>query len=182
MKNMACILAFLLVYPFLLFAAPADDNAAALKRLDEVIKKKETYQKRKEKDIDVLKRQLSRSVAPADKYRLYGALYDAYLHYQADSALHYVNKRQTVLSLLDTPELANEITINRATVFGVMGMYIEAMKELDGIRTEKLDRNTLMYYYQTYRACYGWLADYTTNREEKENYREKNAAYRDSII
>ena len=73
MKNMACILAFLLVYPFLLFAAPADDNAAALERLDEVIKKKETYQKRKEKDIDVLKRQLSRSVAPADKYRLYGA-------------------------------------------------------------------------------------------------------------
>ena len=182
MKNMVRILAFLLVYPFLLFAAPADDNAAALERLDEVIKKKETYQKRKEKDIDVLKRQLSRSVAPADKYRLYGALYDAYLHYQADSALHYVNKRQTVFPLLDTPELANEITINRATVFGVMGMYIEAMKELDGIRTEKLDRNTLMYYYQTYRACYGWLADYTTNREEKEKYREKTDAYRDSII
>lgn len=40
MKNMACILAFLLVYPFLLFAAPADDNAAALERLDEVIKRK----------------------------------------------------------------------------------------------------------------------------------------------
>ena len=59
---------------------------------------------------------------------------------------------------------------------------IEAMKELDSIRTEKLDRNTLMYYYQTYRACYGWLADYTTNREEKEKYREKTDAYRDSII
>ena len=63
-----------------------------------------------------------------------------------------------------------------------MNMYIEAMKELDGIRTEKLDQRTLMYYYQTYRACYGWLADYTTNREEKEKYREKTDAYRDSII
>ena len=182
MKNIARMLAFLLVYPFLLFAAPADDNAAALKRLDEVIKKKETYQKRKEKEIDALKAQLARTVAPADKYRLYGSLYDAYLHYQADSALHYINKRQTVLPLLDSPEAANEIIINRATVFGVMGMYIEAMKELDAIRSGKLDRNTLMYYYQTYRACYGWLADYTTNREEKEKYREKTDAYRDSII
>ena len=93
MRNIAYILAFLLVCPTLLFATQTDDNAAVLKRLDDIINKKETFQVQKEKAIDALKMQLAHSVAPADKYRLYGSLFDAYLHYQADSALYYINRR-----------------------------------------------------------------------------------------
>lgn len=175
MRNIAYILAFLLVCPTLLFATQTDDNAAVLKRLDDIINKKETFQVQKEKAIDALKMQLAHSVAPADKYRLYGSLFDAYLHYQADSALYYINRRQQLLPQLTRPELADEIIIDRATVLGVMGMYIEAMKELESINSEKLDKQTLL-------ACYGWLADYTTNKEEKKKYLTKTDLYRDSII
>ena len=76
MRNIAYILAFLLVCPTLLFATQTDDNAAVLKRLDDIINKKETFQVQKEKAIDALKMQLAHSVAPADKYRLYGSLFD----------------------------------------------------------------------------------------------------------
>ena len=165
MRNITYILAFLLVCPILLFAKQTD-NAAVLKRLDDIINKKETFQIQKEKGIDALKVQLAHSVTPADKYRLYGSLFDAYLHYQADSALHYINRRQQILPQLERPELANKIIIDRATALGVMGMYIEAMEELEKINPVKLDEQTLLSYYQTYRACYGWLADYPTNREE----------------
>lgn len=182
MRNVAYILAFLLVCPTSLFATQTDDNAAVLKRLDDIINKKETFQVQKEKTIDALKVQLAHSVASADKYHLYGSLFDAYLHYQADSALHYINRRQQILPQLDRPELANEIIIDRATALGVMGMYIEAMEELKKINPVKLDKQTLLSYYQTYRACYGWLADYTTNQEEKKKYLEKTDLYRDSII
>lgn len=40
MRNIAYILAFLLVCPTLLFATQTDDNAAVLKRLDDIIKKR----------------------------------------------------------------------------------------------------------------------------------------------
>lgn len=120
-----------------------------------------------------MKLQLAHSNAPADKYRLYGSLFDAYLHYQADSALHYINKKQQVLPQLNRPELDNKIIIDRATVLGVMGMYIEAIEELERMNPTKLDKETLLAYYQTYRACYGWLADYTTNKEAKKKYLEK---------
>ena len=66
MRNIAYILAFLLVCPTLLFATQTDDNAAVLKRLDDIINKKETFQVQKEKAIDALKMQLAHSVAPAD--------------------------------------------------------------------------------------------------------------------
>lgn len=49
MRNIAYILAFLLVCPTLLFATQTDDNAAVLKRLDDIINKKETFQVRKRK-------------------------------------------------------------------------------------------------------------------------------------
>ncbi|MFV0323772.1 MAG: DUF6377 domain-containing protein [Bacteroides xylanisolvens] len=182
MRNLVYYILFLLLISSVSLSAKQMEYRAALKRLDDIINKKETYQLQKEKQIDALKVQLAHSVDPADKYRLYGSLFDAYLHYQADSALHYINNRKEILPQLNRPELENEIIINRATVLGVMGMYIEAMEELQRIDPQKLDERMLLSYYQTYRACYGWLADYTTNKEEKKKYLEKTDLYRDSII
>jgi hypothetical protein len=183
MRNLTYYLLFLLfVYPLSLSAKHTDINKAALKKLDDIISKKETYQIRREKDIADLKVQLAHSTDPARNYELYASLFGAYLHYQADSALHYINRQMEILPQLNRPELEYEIVINRATVMGVMGMYIEAMEQLEKIDPKKLNEWTLLSYYQTYRACYGWLADYTTNKTEKEKYLKKTDLYRDSII
>lgn len=182
MRNVAYyIFSFLLACPFLAFAEHTD-REAALKRLDDAISRKEVFQVQKEKKIDSLKVQLTHTTVPLDKYRLYNSLFDAYVHYQADSALHYVNERMNILPLLNRPELENEIRIDRATVMGVMGMYMEAIEQLEKINSRTLNEETLLSYYQTYRACYGWLADYTTNKEEKKKYLLKTELYRDSII
>ena len=54
MKNLTLYMLFLLLlFPFSLCAMHTD-NAAALKKLDEVISKKETFQIRKEKEINNL--------------------------------------------------------------------------------------------------------------------------------
>ena len=168
MKNLTLYMLFLLLlFPFSLCAMHTD-NAAALKKLDEVISKKETFQIRKEKEINNLKLELAHSTDPVRKYELYASLFGAYLHYQADSSLYYINREMEILPLLNRPELEYEIIINRATVMGVMGMYIEAIEQLERIDPKKLNEWTRLSYYQTYRACYGWLADYTTNKNEKE--------------
>ena len=183
LRNLTYYLLFLLfVYPLSLSAKHTDINKAALKKLDDIISKKETYQIRREKDITDLKVQLAHSTDPARNYELYASLFGAYLHYQADSALHYINRQMEILPQLNRPDLEYEIVINRATVMGVMGMYIEAMEQLEKIDPKKLNEWTLLSYYQTYRACYGWLADYTTNKTEKEKYLKKTDLYRDSII
>lgn len=59
MKNLTLYMLFLLLlFPFSLCAMHTD-NAAALKKLDEVISKKETFQIRKEKEINNLKLELA---------------------------------------------------------------------------------------------------------------------------
>ena len=60
MRNLTYYLLFLLfVYPLSLSAKHTDINKAALKKLDDIISKKETYQIRREKDIADLKVQLA---------------------------------------------------------------------------------------------------------------------------
>ena len=55
MRNIAyCVLSFLLVGSVSMFAKQTD-NVAALKKLDDIINKKETYQIQKEKEIEGLK-------------------------------------------------------------------------------------------------------------------------------
>ena len=62
MRNLTYYLLFLLfVYPLSLSAKHTDINKAALKKLDDIISKKETYQIRREKDITDLKVQLAHS-------------------------------------------------------------------------------------------------------------------------
>ena len=56
MRNLTCYLLFLLlVSPLSLFAKHTDLNKAVLKKLDDIISKKETYQIQREKEITDLK-------------------------------------------------------------------------------------------------------------------------------
>lgn len=182
MKNRTYYILFVLFAFPLLLSAMQTDNEVVLKKLDEVISQKKTFQIRKEKEISNLKLELTRSTDLVKTHELYGALYGAYLHYQADSSLYYINREIEILPLLNQPELESEIIINRAAVMGVMGMYIEAIEQLKKVDPKKLNKWALLSYYQNYRGCYGWLADYTTNKSEKEKYLKITDLYRDSII
>jgi HTH-type transcriptional regulator, polysaccharide utilization system transcription regulator len=182
MKNVTYFfILFLLTLTTPLFA-DKNSNEEVLKRLDRVIDNKTACHVQKEKEIVDLKQRLHRSKDNREKYELCGSLFNAYLHYQADSALYYINGKMNLLPLLNHPELKNEIVINRAEVMGVMGMYNEALEQLERVDPLELERETLAYYYRTYRAYYGWVADYTTNDAEKVKYLKKTDAYRDSIL
>lgn len=182
MKNVTYFfILFLLTLTTPLFA-DKNSNEEVLKRLDRVIDNKTACHVQKEKEIVDLKQRLHRSKDNREKYELCGSLFNAYLHYQADSALYYINGKMNLLPLLNHPELKNEIVINRAEVMGVMGMYNEALEQLERVDPLELERETLAYYYRTYRAYYGWVADYTTNDAKKVKYLKKTDAYRDSIL
>ena len=176
-----CLILFLFIYPLSLMADNGL-NESVLKELDRVIEEKYSFHVHKEKEIDEIKARLHRSGNNEEKYELCGSLFYLYLHYQADSSLYYINEKMRLLPLLDKPELKNEIIINRAEVMGVMGMYNEALEQLRQINPQALELGPLNYYYRTFRAYYGWVADYTTNAEEKQKYLEKTDAYRDSIL
>ncbi len=153
-----------------------------LEELDMVVEKKETYTLPKENELSEYRMRLQHAKDNRQKYDLCNKLFAGYLHYQADSALAYVERKQELLPLLNEPILEQELIINRAEVMGVMGMYSWAEELLSKVKPETLTPQLLGYYYRTVRANYGWFADYLVHKDLKEYYKKKAHVYRDSIM
>ena len=164
------------------FAITGDSIRLVLEELDAIIDNKNTFHAQKEKDMEALKLRLKATVDKDEMLELYGELFNDYLHYQADSSLFYIDEKIRLISSMKRPDLNAEILINRAEVLGVMGMYTEALEQLEQVNPQTLDLKALNYYYRVYCACYGWLADYTTSMTVKQKYRQQANAYRDSIL
>ena len=155
---------------------------SVLKELDDVVANKHQYDAAKEKEITSVKDRLNRTSDIKEKYDLCQELFNVYLHYQADSALHYVECKKELLSQLQDEYQKEELLINFAEVMGVMGMYSKANELLSQINPSTLDDELLGYYYRTMRAYYGWLADFTAYDVLKKEYLVKTHQYRDSIM
>lgn len=178
--KVCCLLFFLCL--FVPGYATDRTNESILCELDEVIENKQFYTSRKEKELEEFKQQLKVALDPRLKYELCDKLFNAYLHYQADSSLVYVNRKENLLPLLDNPDLESEIIINQAEVMGVMGMYPWASDLLAKIHPKELSSDLLGYYYRTMRAYYGWVADYSSYDKVKHEFLIKTHIYRDSIM
>lgn len=182
MKNLIYLIFLLAIGSFDFLSATESTDETAFKKLDETLKSKNIFQNKKEADIEEIKNKLKQSADIDQKYALCEELFSQYLHYQADSSLAYIKEKEKLAEAMDRPELKTEIAINKAEVYGVMGMYNEAFEQLENIDTANLSPGMLGYYYRALRAYYGWLTDYTTNRDEKLKYEQKTNAYRDSIL
>lgn len=181
------LLSGLLMFLFLLTPLPAQGGGKSfplsiLNDLDEAIGRKGEFQRQKDRVIQHLKEQLNQADTPMEQYALYGKLFDEYLHYQADSATYYLNRREELLPLEACVDCAEEVMINRAAVMGVMGMYADALHLLERIDARHLSADMRMKYYHACRTCFGWLADYTIEQRIKQRYLEKTDQYRDSIL
>ena len=155
---------------------------AALEELDKAIAQEDEYRLRKDRRIRELKQQLSHSFAPIDQYALCKQLFEEYLHYEADSAGYYLKLRKELLPIEGHDGLEEEVTIDLAGVRGVMGMYADALRRLEGIQADSLEQELRMEYYYACRTCYGWMADYAIGLDVKRRYMEMTDRYRDSIM
>lgn len=185
MKNTIFCWLLSLLYAAVSFSSFAgeDTNEKVLRQLDAVIAHKDKYIAEKESRVEGLHSRLRSVADPRLRYQLCDTLFREYLHFQTDSALHYVRaKRQLLPLLVDSLRLRSEVGINQAEVLGVMGMYPDALAQLQSIRRADLDKPLLAYYLETFRAYYSWVADYATNPAEKKRYLNRAQAYRDSII
>ena len=160
----------------------ADSVRVILGKLDEAIGQKDEYLVRKHARIQDLRRSLERTADPEGQYGIYKKLFEEYLHFQADSAVYYLNRRARLLPIEGHADWEEEVRINRAAVLGVMGLYADALHLLKGIDADSLGTDLRMTYYHVCRTCYGWLADYTIEKREKQKYLADTDLYRDSIM
>ena len=88
-----------------LLLAEQRDIELLLKELDGVINQKDVYTHPKEKELSELRIRLKNAKNNRQKYELCDKLFTGYLHYQADSALAYVERKEELLPSFHDPLL-----------------------------------------------------------------------------
>lgn len=163
-------------------ASLRDSVEVALRSLDSLIERRGELHQQHEAMLDSLKREMNATKDVNEKYQLCGSLFYHYLHYQTNSSLYYVDRKESLLPRMNRPDLKGEIYVNRAEVLLVSGKLSEAWQELSRINPGKTEKGLRQYYYSTYCNYYIWMAGMTMDKTMRAQYYQQANHYRDSIL
>lgn len=153
-----------------------------LQKLNEVIKERPLYIKKKEQRLNLLKEKLKRNISDDERFSVLGSLLDEYHSFNTDSSLYIARERYHIAMRLNKQELIDNARMNTAEIMGTAGMYKESLDLMQNLRIASLPDYLHTYYYHIYRTVYGLMADYAVTNQEKSLYLEMTNRYRDSLL
>lgn len=181
MKKLQFSLFLFLFFPSLLLAKTKLDSLFII--LDKTISERPIYNEEKEQRINKLREELL-TVSSSDEstYKILWTLFDEYRSYKMDMSLYYANEKMKIAERIGRQDYIDDTKINLAEVMMIVGMYKEALEELQKIDKSKLASYLHPYYYDIYYTTYTLMIDYAVTTDAKKTYTEKSNLYRDSLL
>jgi hypothetical protein len=124
----------------------------------------------------------SRDLSPAEAFDLYGQLFRAEFTYRFDNAMEAADRKLEAASALKDKAKMSEANVDRAMLFCIAGMYLEAMQASAQIDTSCLSGAPLIQYYNFQQRFFYDFREYTRNDGESDSLPEKVRYYRRRII
>lgn len=152
-----------------------------LKELDEVVDNDDMYKEIRAHRADSLVQAASHRKGQ-QRIDLYVEAYNIYSHYQCDSAVKTLQRLSLVPEASENGDVTEYLKIANGEILGIMGLYVEAYETLQSVNVDELSHQNKLFYFQTFRSVFGWIADYSRNSPSYEKYVKLTNIYRDSII
>ena len=154
-----------------------------LVRLDRTIEMAGDFVSNHEAKTAALKSLLeNRDIKPAEAFDLYGQLFDAEFTYRFDNVKEAVDQKAAAAAALKDRSKISEANVNRAMLFCVAGMYLEATQAFAQIDSTCLQGSQLIDYYNFRQRFLYDFREYTRNDEEQNSLPGKVRYYRRRII
>lgn len=118
-----------------------------LDSLDSSLGKSAGYAAEKERRISSLRRRLSQTVSPEQRFWICRNLVDEYSSYNSDSALHYIDISTAIARQTGRREWIDEMNLNRAYIYAATGLLAEAESTLDEIDPREMTPALATDYY-----------------------------------
>lgn len=153
-----------------------------LVELDNVIGQKQDYQAARFRRADSLMSVVSLTDGAA-RIDALKQLYDTYLHFQTDSTLSVLNRFKNLPEYNTDVRLQQYVTLNEATVYGMMGLYYQAFLNMNSVALQPIDDETRLHYYNALHSVLGWMGEYTEAQlpDLSHGVLQRALAYHDSI-
>jgi len=187
MKSVLSILVLCCLFPAFIsadtFKRSLEENKKLLYSLDSLIEHQAVFVKVKEERIMQLKRRYSQVKDVKELYAVNRMIYLEYRVYDADSALHYINKNIRLAQQNNNRIWEVASLLEQSFVLTSSGLLTEALKAVSDIRPEELPQNLRSEYYGRLCTLYSRLRDYSgENAHLSEHYNNLQLVYRDSVF
>ena len=186
MKSGLFILIVCLLFPAYVCADTSkhalEENRKLLHSLDSLLEQQDLFVRVKEERIQQLKMQYSRVKDVKELYAMNRMIYLEYRVYDADSALHYINKNIQLAQQTDNRTWEVVSLLEQSFVLTSSGLLTEALKAVSDIQPEELPQNLRSEYFGRLCTLYSRLRDYSSeNSQLSEHYNNLQKAFRDSV-
>ena len=186
MKSGLFILIVCLLFPTYVCADTSkhalEENRKLLHSLDSLQEQQDLFVRVKEERIKQLKMQYSRVKDVKELYAMNRMVYLEYRVYDADSALHYINKNIQLAQQTDNRTWEVVSLLEQSFVLTSSGLLTEALKAVSDIQPEELPQNLRSEYFGRLCTLYSRLRDYSSeNSQLSEHYNNLQKAFRDSV-
>lgn len=187
MRSVLSILVFCFLFPALAaadsFERSFEENKKLLYSLDSLLIHQDVFVKVKEERIMQLKKQYNQVKDVKELYAMNRMIYLEYRVYDADSALHYINKNIRLAQQTSNRTWEVVSLLEQSFVLTSCGLLTEALNAVSDIRSEELPQNLRSEYFGRLCTLYSRLRDYSgENSHLSEHYNELQKTYRDSIL
>ena len=169
----------LIVFAFCTFFAGAESvqkfSHEDLQALDAELDKAPQYDKQIYSKLDALKKQLSKSTQPLDRYNLENAIGDTYITFVSDSAyVHYTHAQQ----LRDSTYIVHS-QISLVNALAVSGMFLKAEDSFNELSKWTIPKDQTLAFYECAKQLYYYCLDYVYYQGTfADVYKEKLTKYR----
>ena len=160
------------------------DNDALLQQLDSIIANHQNLVNEKEIRINGLRETLTKAKTDNERFGITRQLYDEYLVFDSDSALHYATETRKIAerAMPEDYDLLTEWKLNEAFIYTVQGLFDTTMKLLQGIDSSRLSDEMKSRYFGSLSYIYSQRSVYlATNQKMSREDLAKANQYRDSI-
>lgn len=186
MKSGLFILIVCLLFPAYVCADTSkhalEENRKLLHSLDSLLEQQDLFVIVKEERIKQLKMQYSRVKDVKELYAMNRMVYLEYRVYDADSALHYINKNIQLAQQTNNRTWEVVSLLEQSFVLTSSGLLTEALKAVSDIQPEELPQNLRSEYFGRLCTLYSRLRDYSSeNSQLSEHYNNLQKAFRDSV-
>ncbi|MFD2742355.1 MULTISPECIES: DUF6377 domain-containing protein [Sphingobacterium] len=183
MKRILLTKTLILLFFLPFFVRAKDPTIDSLLRvLDQSIKERNVYTKRKEGQIDSLKILISKTLPALERIRLQDNLISAYQSFKCDSALVYIQKNIELATSINNQHSLLESKLKSAFVLAMSGLFTQSRDILDSITYSSLPTHLKIFYCWSIIRYNENLIKYTANEEYTKFCKEENYRYRDTLI
>lgn len=160
-----------------------ENNKKLLHSLDSLLEQQDLFVKAKEERIMQLKMQYSRVKDLNELYAMNRKVYLEYRVYNADSALHYINRNIKLAKQTNRRIWKVESLLEQSFVLTSSGLLTEALKAVSNIQPKELPQNLRTEYFGRLCILYSRLRDYSSeNSYLSKYYNGLQKAFRDSVF